>query len=141
MYDELKNRIKKHEGFRDVMYLDSLGKKTIGYGHLVTEDGILPGIQYSKKELDELFEKDFLIALRDATKLVSHLDLPNEAFNVVIEMCFQLGLPKVTKFVNFLDALKKYDYNRAANEMLLSKWYEQTPARCQELSNIIRSCE
>jgi lysozyme len=141
MYDELKNRIKKHEGFRDVMYLDSLGKKTIGYGHLVTEDGILPGIQYSKKELDELFEKDFSIALRDATKLVSHLDLPNEAFNVVIEMCFQLGLPKVTKFVNFLDALKKYDYNRAANEMLLSKWYEQTPARCQELSNIIRSCE
>ena len=123
------------------MYLDSLGKKTIGYGHLVTEDGILPGIQYSKKELDELFEKDFLIALRDATKLVSHLDLPNEAFNVVIEMCFQLGLSKVTKFVNFLDALKKYDYNRAANEMLLSKWYEQTPARCQELSNIIRSCE
>lgn len=123
------------------MYLDSLGKKTIGYGHLVTEDGILPGIQYSKKELDELFEKDFSIALRDATKLVSHLDLPNEAFNVVIEMCFQLGLPKVTKFVNFLDALKKYDYNRAANEMLLSKWYEQTPARCQELSNIIRSCE
>jgi lysozyme len=141
MYNELKNRIKKHEGFRDVMYLDSLGKKTIGYGHLVTEDGILPGIQYSKKELDELFEKDFLIALRDATKLVSHLDLPNEAFNVVIEMCFQLGLSKVTKFVNFLDALKKYDYNRAANEMLLSKWYEQTPARCQELSNIIRSCE
>ena len=141
MYDELKNRIKKHEGFRDVMYLDSLGKKTIGYGHLVTEDGILPGIQYSKKELDELFEKDFLTALRDATKLVSHLDLPNKAFNVVIEMCFQLGLPKVTKFVNFLDALKKYDYNKAANEMLLSKWYEQTPARCQELSNIIRSCE
>ena len=141
MYDELKNRIKKHEGFRDVMYLDSLGKKTIGYGHLVTEDGILPGIQYSKKELDELFEKDFLIALRDTTKLVSHLDLPNKAFNVVIEMCFQLGLPKVTKFVNFLDALKKYDYNRAANEMLLSKWYEQTPARCQELSNIIRSCK
>jgi len=141
MYNELKNRIKKHEGFRDVMYLDNLGKKTIGYGHLVTEDGILPGIQYSKKELDELFEKDFSTALRDATKLVSHLDLPNEAFNVVIEMCFQLGLPKVTKFVNFLDALKKYDYNRAANEMLLSKWYEQTPARCQELSNIIRSCE
>jgi len=141
MYDELKNRIKKHEGFRDVMYLDSLGKKTIGYGHLVTEDGILPGIQYSKKELDELFEKDFLTALRDATKLVSHLDLPNKAFNVVIEMCFQLGLPKVTKFVNFLDALKQYDYNRAANEMLLSKWYEQTPARCQELSNIIRSCK
>jgi len=141
MYDELKNRIKKHEGFRDTIYLDSLGKKTIGYGHLVTEDGILPGIQYSKKELDELFEKDFSTALKDTTKLVGHLDLPNKAFNVVIEMCFQLGLPKVTKFVNFLDALKKHDYNRAANEMLLSKWHEQTPARCQELSNIIRSCE
>ena len=141
MYDELKNRIKKHEGFRDVMYLDSLGKKTIGYGHLVTEDGILPGIQYSKKELDELFEKDFASAIYNANKLVGNYDISDDAFGVVIEMCFQLGFPRVSKFIKFLDALKKHDYNRAANEMLLSKWYEQTPARCQELSNIIRSCK
>jgi lysozyme len=141
MYDELKNRIKKHEGFRDTIYLDSLGKKTIGYGHLVTEDGILPGVQYSKKELDELFEKDFLIALKDATKLVGDLNLPNEGFNVVIEMCFQLGLPRVSKFIKFLDALKNKDYERAADEMLDSAWHRQTPGRCQELSNIIRKCQ
>ncbi len=35
---DLKSRIKKHEGFLAKVYLDSLGKATIGYGHLLTED-------------------------------------------------------------------------------------------------------
>ncbi len=39
MYEDLKSRIKKHEGFLAKVYLDSLGKATIGYGHLLTEDG------------------------------------------------------------------------------------------------------
>jgi len=56
-------------------------------------------------------------------------------------MCFQLGLPRVLKFKFFLAALKIQDYEKAAEEMLLSKWHEQTPSRCQELSNIMRSCE
>ena len=38
MYDQLKERIKKHEGFVPKIYKDSLGKKTIGYGHLITEE-------------------------------------------------------------------------------------------------------
>ena len=41
-YKAVKDRIKKHEGFRNTVYLDSLGKATIGYGHLLTEeDGTL----------------------------------------------------------------------------------------------------
>ncbi len=37
MYEDLKARIKKHEGFLAKVYLDSLGKATIGYGHLLTD--------------------------------------------------------------------------------------------------------
>ena len=136
----VKDRIKRHEGYRDIIYTDSLGYSTIGYGHLVIEDGFIPGIQYSEKELEQVFEKDFAIAFQSANKLVGDFDLHNDAFDIVIEMCFQLGFPRVSKFVKFLAALKNQDYARAANEMLLSKWHEQTPARCQELSNIMRSC-
>lgn len=137
----IKDRIKKHEGYRDMVYEDHLGFKTIGYGHLVVEDGFIPGIQYSKKELEEVFNKDFEIAVQSANKLVRNFNIDDDAFGVVVEMCFQLGINRVSKFVKFLDALKNQDYARAANEMLLSKWHEQTPERCQELSNIIRSCK
>jgi lysozyme len=137
----IKDRIKKHEGYRDTIYTDSLGYNTIGYGHLVVEDGFIPGVQYSKKELEEVFEKDFAIAIQGANKLVGDFDLNDDAFGVVIEMCFQLGFPRVSKFIKFLDALKNKDYERAADEMLDSAWHRQTPGRCQELSNIIRKCQ
>jgi len=137
----IKDRIKKHEGYRDTIYADSLGYNTIGYGHLVIEDGFIPGVQYSKKELEQVFEKDFATAVQGANKLVSEYDLDNDAFGVVIEMCFQLGLPRVSKFKFFLAALKMQDYQKAAEEMLLSKWHEQTSVRCEELTNIMRSCE
>jgi len=96
---------------------------------------------FSKKELEEVFNKDFEIAVQSANKLVRNFNIDDDAFGVVVEMCFQLGINRVSKFVKFLDALKNQDYARAANEMLLSKWHEQTPERCQELSNIIRSCK
>ena len=137
----IKDRIKKHEGYRDTIYADSLGYNTIGYGHLVIEDGFIPGVQYSKKELEQVFEKDFETAVQSAKKLVGDYDLNDDAFGVVIEMCFQLGLPRVLKFKFFLAALKIQDYEKAAEEMLLSKWHEQTSVRCEELTNIMRSCE
>ncbi len=45
MYEDLKSRIKKHEGFLAKVYLDSLGKATIGYGHLLTEEDV-PSLEY-----------------------------------------------------------------------------------------------
>ena len=55
-------------------------------------------------------------------------------------MVFQLGKTGVSKFKKFFEALNNQDYNEAANQMLNSNWYKQTPKRCEELSNTIRSC-
>jgi GH24 family phage-related lysozyme (muramidase) len=103
----IKDRIKRHEGYRDMVYEDHLGFKTVGYGHFVVEDGFIPGIQYSKKELEEVFEKDFAIAVQGANKLVGDFDIDDDAFGVVVEMCFQLGFPRVSKFVKFFSCIKK----------------------------------
>ena len=57
-YTELKKRIKKHEGFRNKVYLDQLGHPTIGYGHLVKKnDKIVIKKKYSKKHLISLLRK------------------------------------------------------------------------------------
>jgi lysozyme len=141
-YEEIKARIKKHEGFVPKMYLDSLRKATIGYGHLVTEkDNFQEGVEYSIEELEEVFNQDFNKAVEGANELTSQLNLVLATVKgVIIEMVFQLGKTGVSKFKKFFEALNNQNYNEAANQMIDSNWHKQTPKRCEELANIIRSC-
>ena len=141
-YEDVKNRIKKHEGFVAKVYLDSLGKATIGYGHLLTEeDDFVEGVIYDKDILEALFDKDFDKAKQGMEELVGTLDIAMAAKGIIIEMVFQLGKTGVSKFKNMFAALNEYDYTRAAAEMLNSNWYRQTPSRCEELSNLMRKCQ
>ena len=141
-YEDVKNRIKKHEGFVAKVYLDSLGKATIGYGHLLTEeDDFVEGVIYDKDILEALFDKDFDKAKQGMEELVGTLDIAMAAKGIIIEMVFQLGKTGVSKFKNMFAALNEYDYTRTAEEMLNSHWYRQTPSRCEELSNLMRKCQ
>jgi lysozyme len=141
MFDKVKERIKKHEGFRDTIYKDSLGKMTIGWGHLITpQDKLMENTQYSKEFLNNLFEKDFDIACDQAMSLIGSYNICEDAIGVVIEMVFQLGVGNVNKFKNMLEALKESDYAHAAVHMLASNWHKQTPERCEELAEILRTC-
>ena len=151
MMKQIKQRIKAHEGFRDTIYKDSLGKATIGWGHLITEtDNFQENIEYSVEELENTFEHDFKIALDGADMLISaHLgsveysDIPeqNKAIirGVMIEMVFQLGITGVGKFKQMWFNLDICNFDQASNEMLDSRWYQQTKGRCIELSTIIRN--
>jgi lysozyme len=141
MFEEVKERIKKHEGFVNKIYLDSLGKATIGYGHLITpNDNFEEGVEYSKELLDEVFNTDFLRAKRDADELLQEISIVEQAHGIIIEMVFQLGKTGVSKFKKMFTALSIQDYNEAANQMLDSQWRKQTPKRCEELAEQMRSC-
>ena len=141
MDEDLKARIKKHEGFRDVIYKDSLGFATIGYGHLVLPtDDFVEGQQYSKEILDAVFDKDFQNALDNANKLIGDIPLVYQAKEVICEMVFQLGIGGVSKFKNMWKALEEGDYYTASVEMLDSRWAKQTPKRAESLSNIMKQC-
>ena len=60
-FEELKERIKLHEGFVPKIYKDTLGFATIGFGHkVVHEDNFIDGKEYTKEELESTFEKDLL---------------------------------------------------------------------------------
>tara|TARA_Y100001963_G_scaffold112308_1_gene155449 strand:- start:7341 stop:7778 length:438 start_codon:yes stop_codon:yes gene_type:complete len=140
-HTELMNRIKKHEGFVNKIYKDSLGKATIGFGHLITKyDKFEDGKEYSKEELEYVFKDDFNNALAHANSLMDGLNLHQETKNVIVEMVFQLGVGGVGKFKKMWEALRHQDYNKASKEMLDSRWAKQTPRRAEELSAIVRSC-
>ena len=116
----VKERIKEHEGFRDTVYLDSLGKRTVGYGHLCVEDHWEDGKKYDKEYLDEIFDKDFQNAADQCEDLCNdyELELPETITDVLIEMIFQLGIGNVMKFKKMIAALQEQDFETASLEML-----------------------
>lgn len=140
----LKIRIKIHEGYRDTVYEDSLGKATIGYGHLLTyKDNFEPNKKYPKEMLEELFESDFQEAVNNAEYFCksNSLVINETAKHVIIEMVFQLGIGNVNKFKNMIKALQEQDYKTAGDEMINSRWYKQTKERCQKLADVMRKSE
>ena len=138
--EEIKERIKQHEGFRDTVYSDSLGFATIGYGHLVLPtDNFVEGVAYDKETLEEVFDNDFKIAVDSARDLLRDIEHNYIIFGVLVEMCFQLGKPKVSKFNKMFIALKEKNLDKASDEMINSRWHKQTPKRCESLANIMKN--
>ena len=93
MYEELKEQIKEHEGFVPRTYKDSLGKRTIGFGHLCVEpEQWDDDKEYTREELERVFDKDFDEALKNAESLIGERSINFIAKQVIIEMVFQLGI-------------------------------------------------
>jgi len=144
--DIVKARIKAHEGYRLEPYKDTLGFLTGGWGHKILGGEEVP---QSEAGWQELFDKDFDIALKGANSLIQEHLRDNHTFlsdsqkaiiqGVLIEMCFQLGQAGVGKFKKMFKALGECDFSEAALQMQDSRWYQQTPARCLELSDIIKN--
>jgi len=140
MYDKLKERIKIHEGFRNYCYKDSLGKRTVGWGHLCRSDeNWQDDEEYDIEMLEQYFKQDFSVALAGAESLIGNVEIPQEGKEVIIEMVFQLGKMGVSKFNKMWKAIDKQDYEEAANQMLDSRWHKQTKSRAESLATIMRS--
>lgn len=137
----VKNRIKINEGFSSTVYTCPTGHLTVGYGHLLTEeDDFVEGVEYDRDILEDLFEKDFAIAKKGADKIIkaNELVLTDIAYEVLIEMVYQLGEPRTSKFKKMIAALQEHRFKDAADEMILSRWYQQTPERCKKLAELMR---
>ena len=133
----LLERIKHHEGFRSKVYKCTEGYDTIGYGFAIKD-----------LELDEDVAE--MILMRKLDLLMNRIQktfnwwrsAEDEVKNVVVEMCYQLGVSGFSKFKKTIDHLENKRYGKAATEMLDSKWGRvQTPNRALELSNIIKNLE
>jgi GH24 family phage-related lysozyme (muramidase) len=106
--DSLRERVRIHEGCVLEPYKDSLGKLTVGIGHLVQpheRKRFQEGVQITQEEADELFDIDLNRAAAGADDLIlkkigSHDDLPQAIQEVIVEMVFQLGATGVKQFRN-----------------------------------------
>ena len=136
--DRLLASVKKHEGYRNKVYLDTLGKRTVGVGHLCVEEFWEDDKEYEEKFLMDILEADLQNAIKGAKDLMAEhgcMDIDEVAEEIIIEMIFQLGKTGVSKFKNMWKALSALDYSTAASEMLDSRWAKQTPNRAQAMSS------
>mgnify|MGYP003136280724 FL=1 len=145
--DSLRERVRIHEGCVLEPYKDSLGKLTVGIGHLVQpheRKRFQEGVKITQEEADELFDIDLNRAAAGADDLIlkkigSHDDLPQSIQEVLVEMVFQLGATGVKQFRNMWASLKEKDGEMAAMHMKDSRWHKQTKNRCESLAKIVAS--
>ena len=139
--DRLLESVKKHEGYRNKVYLDTLNKRTIGVGHLCVEDFWEDDKEYDEKFLMEILQKDLQQAIRGARSLMEEhdcADIDEQAEEILIEMVFQLGMTGVSKFKKMWKALAELNYVGASYEMLDSRWSKQTPNRAKAMAKTMK---
>lgn len=138
-YEEVKKQIIKHEGKKNQIYLDHLGNKSWGIGHLVLpSDNLQEGVEYSDDTIMEYFERDFQQALSDARSFIEEKSIDPDAFDCVINLSFNLGINRLNTFVKLKQALEDNDYVTASFEILDSRYATQVPNRANELAERLR---
>ena len=147
-FNKLLESVKKHEGYRNKVYLDTLGKRTVGVGHLCVEDFWEDGKEYEEKFLMTILEHDLQTAIKSAEDLINNCpsggkaNISDDAKILIIEMVFQLGGNGVSKFRKMWQALQQDppDYAEASVQMLDSRWAKQTPNRANEMADHMKHC-
>jgi len=118
---------------RFLPYPDSMGKLTIGYGHLV-EKGLPPDIALM------LFQCDIADAIEDVRRCFScYDDLSRPRQLVLISMAYNLGRERLSVWTHFIGAVHRGEWDEAADHLLDSKAAKHdAPARYQQLAKMMR---
>ena len=131
--------LRQHEGVRTHAYKCTSNKTTIGVGRNIDENG---GIGLSPDEIDYLLANDVerveaeLLAAFNWYKMLG--DARKDA---MMDMCFNMGLPRLMLFKKALAAMAKGDYVTASAEFLDSRWAKQVGQRAETIAAIIETGE
>lgn len=144
----------KHEGLRLEVYQDSLGIDTIGIGRNLKDRGITPAelewmdipnmavvhtMGITEADAMYLAENDIKIVEEELCKAhpcVEDLDAVRQL--ILMDMAFNMGVPRLNKFKNMWAAVHKGDFDTAAVEMLDSRWAKQVKGRATKLSEAMK---
>ena len=142
--EKLREQLKIDEGVKYEIYKDHLGYPTFGIGHLVTdtdaEFGCDVGTSVSEQRVEEAFKKDVQIVIKDCEILYPDFnELPEEVQQIIANMMFNLGRPRLSKFKGMKKGVDEKNWNTAADEMVDSRWYRQVGKRAERLVERMRN--
>jgi len=124
----------RHEGLRLKPYRDTVKKLTIGVGRNLDDLGI------TREEALMLLENDIAKVRRQVKQAFpwfQHINTVRQ--NVVLNMVFNIGLPRFRQFKKTIAAIKAKKWDEASREMLDSRWSKQVKGRARELARMMRT--
>ena len=144
--EQVQKQLEIDEGVVYEIYTDHLGYPTFGIGHLITkndpefEEPV--GTPVSKERVDSVFAIDIKIAEDECCVLYPFWEeLPEEVQEILVNMMFNLGRPRLTKFKKMNAALEMGDWKTAAVEGRDSRWYHQVGNRSERLMTRMENVE
>ena len=133
MMTDVERMMIQDEGERLTLYQDTQFKQTIGIGHNLSDKPI------SQAASRQIFADDLADAIDDVNHCCSVYDeLSRPRQLVMINLAFNLGRVRLVKFVRFLGAIHRGDWNDAADEILNSEAARQLPLRYGRLAAMMR---
>ena len=141
--EDTENYIKKNEGLRLRPYKCSEGKLTIGYGRNIDsmKDEAKKFKSITRKEANTMFSEDISIAINALRKTFDpeYLSgLSKDRATVLIDMMFNLGEGKFKGFKKMIKAVNTGNFDRAALEIIDSKYAKQVPNRAKRNADLMR---
>ena len=131
--------LRKHEGVESHAYVDSVGKITLGVGRNIDPN---QGLGLSDDEIDYLLANDVVRVEAELSQVFRWYDDLNDARkDAMMDMCFNMGLPRLMLFKRALAAMSARLYEIAAVEFLDSRWAKQVGHRAITISEMIRTGE
>ena len=142
--EKLRDQLKIDEGCVNSVYLDHLNLPTVGIGHLITEwdeEYEKPvGTEVSEERVNELFDQDVQVTIDECKLLYNDFDdLPEEAQQIIANMMFNMGRPRLSRFHKMKKAVDARDWVEAGNQMKDSRWYNQVTTRADRLVERMKS--
>ena len=131
--DNLLENVKYSEGFSETPYEDDKGILTIGFG---TNISVI-----SKKEAELLLSNRINNAVKDVDKLLGYdviIDLSDKQKDSLYELMYWIGLPRFSKFVKMIKALRSHNWNKASEEMMDSQLGVNYKTRANRLSSALK---
>ena len=122
MQSNLLDSIKEHEGYSKYAYKDSLGYLTIGFGRCIDK---IKGKGLTLSEALILLQNDIYECSRQLEPFVFYQQLDSVRKDVLVEMCFNMGIDSLLEFKNMINNLKNKNFQGASTEMRSSKWATQ----------------
>ncbi len=131
--EQVAQLIAQHEGLRLKPYKCTAGKITIGYGRNLDDNGI------SKQEAEAMLVKDISGVYTDLSRYEWFYGLDEVRAAVLVDMCYNLGINRLSKFKRTMKFIELGQYLEASLEMLNSKWAKQVGNRAVTLSNMMKT--
>jgi lysozyme len=136
---QIENHFIFEEGLRLKSYPDIFGYWTIGVGHMLGKDEKFKNIRWTKQKAIQQLKEDFNEAVKIARLLVKNFDsLPYKTKLGIVDMAFNLGYVRFSKFKQTLTFLNAGKLQEASAQVLKSKWANQLPNRAKRTAELLK---